>query len=44
VTVYNDTIAENLSLEQAAQSLLYLQYPVISEGLNVSQLMDVPRR
>jgi hypothetical protein len=42
VTVYNDTIAENLSLSPA-QSLLYLQYPVISEGLNISQLMDAIR-
>jgi hypothetical protein len=40
VTVYNDQIDENLSLSPA-QSLLYLQYPVLSEGLKVSQLMDV---
>jgi hypothetical protein len=42
VTVYNDTIAENLSLAQA-DSMLYIQYDTIAEGLNISQLMDIAK-
>jgi hypothetical protein len=40
VTVYNDTIAENLSLAPA-QSYVYVQSDGLSEVINVSQLMDV---
>jgi hypothetical protein len=40
VTVYNDTIAENLSLSPA-QSYVYVRSDGIGEILNISQQMDV---